>query len=298
MSQPLSPLVSPSKARHDVARAKDWSYVTTWLSKLYAPRPVPIFERNDDVLKALLELVAANDATDEEAALLHRAQREELERCEEAQQRKSGAAVASTGVGSPASEILAQVEASLDAEGSRSLNELAETSAMLGALETSAPAVGERIMEVTREGFDLEDQLRRVGDLQAYLERELAALKTDLEGLKSSQDEGRTERMQRETTQWTRETKQIGMKLSEYKDRLASLERITVVGPKIEDVRELEGEVLTRQERIKVIEKQLLDYQGLPPDLEAAKGEYERSRKELQSLMKRRDELFETLVTG
>lgn len=61
---------SPSKARQQRAQAKDWEYVQSWLEKKFAPKPIPSFERNDETLKALLELASFNDAADEERALI------------------------------------------------------------------------------------------------------------------------------------------------------------------------------------------------------------------------------------
>ena len=81
MDDALSPdaLFSPSKARQQRAQANDWQHVETWLSALYPNRPLPTFERNEDTLKALLALAAANECADEEASLM-RALEEEVQR--------------------------------------------------------------------------------------------------------------------------------------------------------------------------------------------------------------------------
>jgi HAUS augmin-like complex subunit 1 len=278
------PLISPSKARRDAERARDWSYVTSWLTKKYAPQPVPRFEHNEEVLQSLLALMAANDDADAEAELLYRAEEEELSRFEE---RRGGALY------DPVHELLGEVEASLDEKGKEALQDLAETSVLLGTLKTDAATLGARMVEVTKDEFDAAQRLRSVEVVQTYLEREIALLERDMASLREQEDESVTETLRQQTTQYNRDAKQVGMKLAEYKDRIATLERARVTGPPLEDVKVDEKEVLTLQMRVKSLERQLAEYHGFPPDLEAAKEEYQRSQRELQSLTRRRDELFE-----
>jgi molecular chaperone GrpE (heat shock protein) len=111
--------------------------------------------------------------------------------------------------------------------------------------------------------------------------------------LREREDESVIETLRQQTPQYNRDAKQVGMKLVEYKVRIATLERAKMAGPQLEDVKVDEKEVLTLQARVKSLEKQLAEYHGFPPDLEAAKEEYQRSQRELQSLTKRRDELFD-----
>jgi HAUS augmin-like complex subunit 1 len=63
-------LFSPSKAAAQRAQAQDWHTIDVWLSSKYQGRSVPTFERNEDTLKTLLELVAANERADEERDLM------------------------------------------------------------------------------------------------------------------------------------------------------------------------------------------------------------------------------------
>lgn len=278
------PLISPSKARRDAARARDWSYVTSWLAKKYAPHPVPRFEHNEEVLQSLLALMAANDDADAEAELRYRAEEEELGRFEKGQ----------GGAGDdPVHELLGKVEESLNEKGKEALRDLAETSVVLGTLKTDVATLGARMVEVTRDEFDAAQRLSSVEVVQAYLEREIALLKHGMASLREREDESVTETLRQQTTQYNRDAKQVGMKLVEYKDRIATLERAKMAGPQLEEVKVDEKEVLTLQTRVTSLEKQLAEYHGLPPDLEAAKEEYQRSQRELRSLTKRRDELFD-----
>lgn len=63
-------LFSPSKAAAQRAQAQDWHAIDVWLSSKYQGRSVPTFERNEDTLKILLDLVAANERGDEERDIM------------------------------------------------------------------------------------------------------------------------------------------------------------------------------------------------------------------------------------
>ena len=76
-------LFSPSKARQQQALAKDWSFIDSWLTKKYAHKPVPKFERNDETLQALLALAAFNEKADEEQDLVERLEEAALKELEQ-----------------------------------------------------------------------------------------------------------------------------------------------------------------------------------------------------------------------
>jgi len=73
-----SAFFSPSKAKQQRAQAQDWQHVDAWLASKYQGRSVPLFERNEETLKSLLALVAANEKADEERDLLWNVQKESL----------------------------------------------------------------------------------------------------------------------------------------------------------------------------------------------------------------------------
>ena len=88
------------------------------------------------------------------------------------------------------------------------------------------------------------------------------------------------------------------MKIAEYKERSSALDRARMPGPSFEAIRDEEAGVEESQARLKMLEEQLLAFQGLPPDLEAAKGELARIQGELVSLQRRRDDLFEEVMAS
>jgi HAUS augmin-like complex subunit 1 len=151
LTSPISPLLSPTKARRDAAEAKDWAHVSSWLATKYSPQPVPRFERNAETLRVLLELVAVNEAADREAALIQQAEEEELRRYEEAYRSDGG----------PCRDILGALEASLNERGASALNDLAEASLFLGTLSPDPSVMGERIIELSNEKFETDSENQR-----------------------------------------------------------------------------------------------------------------------------------------
>ncbi|KAJ9256826.1 hypothetical protein DTO207G8_2429 [Paecilomyces variotii] len=282
-----SPLISPSKARQAAIQAKDWAYINSWLARQYAPNPVPPFERNEDTLKTLLALAAANDTADEEAALFHRAREEALqglkarEKAEPPQKK----------------EILDEIEDYLDEKGAKSLDDLAATTVALGTL--GAEDVTHAIIELTTEEFDAAEQVRRVEDLQNYLEKELDSLRRQLEELKTNEAYETPPDILAQSAEWNRGTKILGTKAGEYQSRIASLERtVNARGPTIQQLMEEEQCVLRLKETVSTLEGRLKAFHCLPPDVDGAKLEYKRLERELNQLIRRRDRMFEGLVEG
>lgn len=190
----MDPLVSPAKARQAAIQAKDWAYVNSWLSGQYAPKPVPPFERNEDTLRTLLALAAANDAADEEATLLHHAREEAVE----------GFKAREAAEETQKKELLDEVEHCLDENGRQSLEDLAETTVVMGGLSAETSDLGQSIIELTKEEFDAREQVSKVEMLEKYLERELAALQEQLETLKSDEIYNMAANLPALTAEWSR----------------------------------------------------------------------------------------------
>jgi len=282
-------LISPSKARRDAALAADWSIVTSWLISKYSPRPVPLFERNEDTLHALRALIAANDAADAEAELLHRAREEELEALGSFQ-----------GSHDPARDLLMEIRSELSEPARQALTDLASSHVLLGTLRTDSVALGEAITSLAAQESTVDDHLHKISSLQSYLDKELSDLSQTIEQFTKNQATSNLDTIQPQTAQFSRETKLINLKMAEYRDRVASLERAleATADPSLEEVVAEERKVQALQSRIKGLEKQLREYCGLPPDLETTRAEYQRAQRELEGLKRKRDDLFEGLVEG
>ncbi|KAL3479513.1 hypothetical protein BJX99DRAFT_71879 [Aspergillus californicus] len=281
-----TPLASPTKARQAAIQAKDWAYVNSWLSSQYAPNPVPKFERNEDTLRTLLTIAAANDAANEESALLHHAREQTIEgfKAREKTEEKQK------------TELLDAVEHYLDDDGVQNLEDLAETAAILGALGTSTKDVGQSIIGLTKEEFDTQDQLRKVESLLVYLERELGTLREQLQELTSNPAFETPANLPALTSEWTRSTKLLSAKINEYKDRTMYSERNRSRGATLDDIMSEEMEVSRMIESAKSLEARMMLFHDLPKDISGARAKYRELERELNQLTQQRDSMFENLV--
>lgn len=287
-----SPLASPTKARQAAIKAKDWAYVNSWLTRQYAPKPVPQFERNEDTLRVLLTLAAANDAADEEATIQHRA-REEAIRAFKAQQEAEHKDPHER----QKSQILDEVEMCLDEKGQRDLDDLAESAVVLGSTLNPDPEdLSQSIVELTAENFDMQDQVTKVETLHQYLQKELSRLQFDLEKLKSDKAYEVPPDTQALTSEWIRGTKTLSTKVGEYQDRIASLERNQPQGPTIEQLMEDEEKVIRFRESVKSLEGRVKAFHDLPTDVPGARARYKELERELGRLSRQRDTMFGGLV--
>ncbi|KAG2418102.1 hypothetical protein HFD88_001203 [Aspergillus terreus] len=281
-----SPLASPTKARQAAIQAKDWAYVNSWLSRQYAPNPVPPFERNDDTLRTLLALAAANDAADEEAAVLHHARQQAVQGLKARQ-----------GAEDPQKEeLLNELEVCLDENGQRNLDDLAETTAVLGALTAEPTDLESSVIELTKEEFSVQEQLSKVEALQNYLQTELDALRKQLEDFKCDPAYETPADLPALTAEWSRSTKLLTAKVGEYHDRLTSLERNKGPGPTLSELKTQEKEVFRLEETVKSLESKIKLFHDLPKDVQGARTKYKELEWELETLRQQRDSLFEYLV--
>ncbi|KMU76271.1 hypothetical protein CISG_01006 [Coccidioides immitis RMSCC 3703] len=253
---------SPSKARQAASQAKDWAYVMNWLNHKYAnsPNRVPNFERNEDTLKVLLNLAAANDTADEEEALIHRVREETigLLKAEE--------------IESPnlKLDLLEDIQAALSDESSNLLQDLAETVVLLAT---------------------------KTGRRQKYLEKELATLHMRLEELKDEHNYETPPDLPAKTSEWLRGKRTVEAKAKEYQRRItAGRSASDREGTKIEDLMAEEERVVKISENVKRLQKKVETFHGLPSNILDAKLEYQKLESELRSLIQQRDNLFEGLV--
>ncbi|KAI2795127.1 hypothetical protein POX_a01732 [Penicillium oxalicum] len=281
-------LASPTKARQAAIQAKDWAYVNSWLIQHYAPKSVPPFERNEDTLRVLLGLAAANDAADEEAALQHHAKKEILDSL---QARK--VIDAKNAHDRQKEEILDELELCLDEASRSNLEDLAGVAVNLG--HTSNPTLqglGQSIVELTAEEFDAQNQLAKVEELHQYLRKELERLQHDLEGLKSSPSYEAPAETQSLTSEWVRSTKILSARIGEYQDRIASLERSQPKGPTLQEVVVEEEQVVRLGNDVRSLERQVKAFHEFPTDVAGARRQYKESEQRLSQLAFQRDALL------
>ncbi|CAG7934644.1 unnamed protein product [Penicillium olsonii] len=286
-----SPLISPAKARQAAIQTKDWAYVNTWLNRQYAPKPVPAFERNDDTLRVLLALAAANETADEEVSLQQQAReealqayksREEFQRKDPHEQQKA--------------QILDEVEMCLDDRGRRDLNDLAESAAALGnTLNPNLGDLGQSIVELTVEEFEAQQQIAKVDTLHRYLQQELSRLQAEFDELRSNVAYETPANTQKLTSEWTRGTKTLAIKVVEYQDRIASLEKVQSQGPNIEELVAEEEKVIKMREMVRSLQGRVRAFRELPKNIPAARAKCKDLENELGRLTQQRDSMLGSL---
>ncbi|KAI9659251.1 MAG: hypothetical protein M1829_006591 [Trizodia sp. TS-e1964] len=280
-----SAIFSPTVARQQQAQAKDWNYVDTWLTAKFGGRTAPAFERNADTLKALLLLAAWNENADEERDLVARLDARALAELKEE--------IATD----PDTEILSAISAHLTRDGRQSLDALSGLAAMLHSTSVHPPHLAQEVLSLTSNAAALTQQHARVSFTQSRMEAEISRLKCLLEQLQSRAF-STPDALLAQTSEWTRETKKLGVKVASYKDRIAARPGIQADWPSLAEVGQQEEEVRQGLERVRELEGRLRRFHRVPVERERAKAEVERVRRELARVTRERDRLFETLVEG
>ena len=305
---PNAAIFSPSVARAAASAAKDWNFVDSWLSARFKGRPAPPFERNADTLRALLALVSLNESADEDRDLLARVDAQALrdaeswaaDRDRRLDDRDAGG-LAGPPPPPPAivdlrEDVLDAVEEGLPREGRVALDAVAGAAVELGLAHGDAIDVARGMVDLQGRIFEVERAAARVSALRRYVDAEterMEALVSELEGdaYRPSAD------LARQNLEAQRALKAMTAKLPELEDKVASLAAsVGAPNPSIEQVRREEEEYMELLARRKDLDAKVKSFQGLPPDVDAAREELEGLRDELRRLTQRRDTVFEGLV--
>ena len=264
-------------------------------------------ERNSATLTALQELMQANLTANGRRRLTHEAEVEQLLVYEDYAQATSK---------NPELDVLRSIERALDDDTRSVLRNLAGSCVQLEYMpphpsgqsigeDDLAVEVGRRIIRVTAETFEMQNQLRELDGLGRSFDREAQRTRELVEKLR---DELESEAaladldvVRGQTARFVRETKQIALKLKEYGEKTRALERHVEdleAEDSVESIREKEKRVEQRREEVKRLEKRLRAYHGLPPDVDASRAEVRRVRDDLERWKGRREELFEGISRG
>ncbi|TGO18725.1 hypothetical protein BTUL_0008g01100 [Botrytis tulipae] len=284
----LSPatIFSPTVARQQLAVAKDWSYIDSWLLIKFANQPIPAFERNASTLKALLSLASLNETADEEQELLARSRENAL------------TAIQTSLDNDPNTELLHTLEDSLTPEGQIALESLSSLSTTLNLSTPSTEIIGRKLLSLQTTSYTLSQATSRVATLQRSLTTELTNLTTLIASLQSPSYQAPTD-LPKQTLDLQRKIKILTSKLPEIRERIAALSsspnsstsKITVETIKAEEEKFKEWLAT-----VKDLEMQVKAFHGLPQDIDLARLELESLRMELRDLTRERDGLFEGLV--
>ena len=281
----LSPsaIFSPSVARQQLAAAKDWNYIDSWLSTKFAGKTPP-FERNNDTLKALLALAALNESADEERDLLARVEAKALRDLQ------------ATTDADPNTETLDALEKALTQEGETSLDALSSLSVLLNQPVADTENLGRRIIDLQVTSFNLDQASDRISVLERNLNTELDRINNLIKDLESDAYQC-PPNLAKQTTDYQRKTKALAAQLPELKDRVASLSAATgIPSTTVEDVKAEEDRFKDTMAKVNALEAEVKNYHGLPQDTDLARLELESLRVELRDLTRQRDSMFEGLV--
>jgi HAUS augmin-like complex subunit 1 len=282
----LSPsaIFSPSVARQQLAAAKDWNYIDSWLSTKFNGKTPPPFERNNDTLKALLALAALNETADEERGLVARVETKALQDLQAKEEADLN------------SQLLNSIEESLMREGQTSLDALSTLSVALNQAIPDVLILGRSIIDLQVAACDLEQASERISILEKHLSNELDTINLLIKDLQSDTYRPSSD-LTKQTIDYQRKTKALASKLPELKDRVTALStsmrnsKVTV-----QDVRAEEERFKNMLAIVKDLEVQVKSYHGLPQDTDLARLELESVKVELQQLTRQRDSMFEGLV--
>jgi HAUS augmin-like complex subunit 1 len=281
----LSPsaIFSPSVARQQLAAAKDWNYIDSWLSTKFNGKTPPPFERNNDTLKALLALTTLNETADEERELLVRVEAKALQDLQAKEEAE------------PNTQLLDSIEECMTREGHTSLEALSNLSATLNQGIPDVGKLGRSIIDLQNTIRGVEQASERVSILEKHLSNELDTINSVIKDLQSDAYQPSPD-LTKQTIDYQRKTKALASKLPELRDRVTSLSARGSRKVTIQDVKAEEEKFQSLLSIVKDLEAQVKSYHGLPQDTDLARLELEGVRVELQDLRHQRDSMFEGLV--
>ncbi|KAK3384752.1 hypothetical protein B0H63DRAFT_394535 [Podospora didyma] len=301
---PSSAIFSPSVARAAASTAADWNFVDSWLARKFPARSPPAFERNSETLRALLALASANEAADEERALLCRLEASalaELEQQRTQSQLQSRDASISNG-SDPADDareaILAQLQDHLSREGQVALSTMAILAVDVQLSFASPADIGAAMVSTAGEIQSVSQAEARIAILARYISSE-ALENARLADMLTSGDEFRPAAdLAKQNLETQRKIKAMAARLPELRDRVAALASSVggLPSPTVDQVRQEEETYLALLAQKKELDAQVKSFQGLPPDTNQARQELETLRNELRRITQRRDAVFEGLV--
>ncbi|KAB5518765.1 hypothetical protein GE09DRAFT_512407 [Coniochaeta sp. 2T2.1] len=294
--QKQAAIFSPSVARAAASAAKDWSAVDQWLASRLGGRAPPPFERNPDTLRVLLALVSANESADEERDVLCRVEADALAEIEAAEgaRRDEG----ENDIETVREEILGMIEDSLPREGKQALDALASSAIELGLSGgggVDAATIGRRLAELQAEIFTLSQDADRVAFLRRYIESECTRMQAAVREMRDGESYRPPPDLAKQNLEIQRRVKAAVAALPK-KGKMESGGLEGGGGLTAEQVQEEEEEFLGLLARRNELDAQVRNFQGLPPDTDAARRELERLRDELRHVTRRRDAVFEGLV--
>ncbi|KAI1262052.1 hypothetical protein F5Y18DRAFT_186779 [Xylariaceae sp. FL1019] len=304
----MDAIFSPSVARAAANTAKDWAYADTWLRTKYSHLPTkerpPSFERNADTLDALLALIAANEAADDDRHRLDRLQEialAEIQAAEDDKPQRRARDAASEHTLQPdllAQDLLHAIDGGLVNDGRTALDAMADVAIALDtAADPSPGTLAHRFVDLQGRAHQLDYTLQRVRLLQSYVDAEstrLAALLHHLHGAPQYHLDPAILEKNSHLAQSIAETRACLPELKRQVDTLSKL--VGTPALTVDDARADEEAYLSLLAGKKDLDAQVKAFAGLPPDIDAARRELDALRCQLRDATHTRDANFEMLV--
>ncbi|THX93045.1 hypothetical protein D6D03_10226 [Aureobasidium pullulans] len=284
-------LFSPSKAAEQQRLAKDWTYIHSFLRKKYpAPSRVPKFEENEETLIALLALAAANEKADEGWSGVCGVEQMALRELEEEEKRKK------QDTSDINTTILNNLQSSLSKPGTSDLLTHATASIYLTSPSTSPTSLATHLLNLTTSLFSLTQQLSQTTSLQTSLQSQSSHLQSDLRTLTSAPFTPEPN-LPKRTSETLRQTKLLKAKIAEYDERLRNSSS-SIPEPLLMEVEQAGKAAEVLMQRLADVEGKIAIYEGVSPEPREVRRQMQDLRRELETWVRRRDELFEGLVGG
>lgn len=284
MSSPPPTIFSPSLYQKHLTLQADWSVVDSWLQSLYPTSPLPPFERNPQTLSILLSLSRINASVNSTIDLLFASERQELEDLKQISIKSES--TSDTYV----ERTLEKLSNSLSPSALEELDILAGLQLDMSCATPDVPNLASGIMSCQMELFELRQSRDRVDMLQSTLQRELDAVKHILLDFRSQEGFQPRQGIGQEIAERQKMSRALAAKVEGGVERGAE-ERIHVW-----DIEDCEKRYRELEKVVRGLEDNVTAFQGLPYEVETARGEVEGLRMEVEQLVSRRDELFEELV--
>lgn len=297
-------IFSPSVARLAASTAKDWSYVDAWLASKYKGHPPPPFERNLDTLKALLALASLNETADEDRELVARVNSSalrEIHAAAEIEKREDdddddNDGLEGISLSSFKDDFLAALQDNLTCDGAASLDAMASAAVQMGIAFPEPAQVSQAMLSLQARKFDLEQAALRIQILQRHIEDGSAKLNVLLQEIRGDEYRPPAD-LARQNLDMQRKVKAMSKKVPEMKDKVASMARaVGVPNPTIDQVRQEEEKYLRLLDVKRALDQQLVEFEGLPPNIAMARQQLDALRRELRDITDRRNAVFEGLV--
>ncbi|KAK8229818.1 hypothetical protein HDK77DRAFT_415337 [Phyllosticta capitalensis] len=308
----LSPdaLFSPSKAAQQRAQAHDWRHVETWLSALYPNQRLPAFERNDETLKALMAMAAANERADEEGRLLEQLEdevREELLGDETAMihdQKQN----TNNDIEKNTDALTTTIASSVSPTGLRALSFLSILSSSLNPATTyHAPSLAHVLIAHSTSQAALAAHSESLHHLRLQLAATLLSLRRTHDALATDPALAPHAALPRQTADFARQTKHLVPKLREYEERLAGLAAnsgthllSSPLNPfsaaALSQLLAQTDELAALRRGVERLEGQVRAFRDLPADRDGARRVVRAREDTLRQLRAERDGAFEGLV--